>query len=450
MMKDEMFYPVRLIFSKRKAFNSIWECTKWAVLYALLVCILMVGCGGREADAETLVLAGELPLVLLDPATGEAAETFIVGRGFEALVGPVVAPNGTPVTLVVSSSYGSHLLRATFRDGFAWFDVLPELTTDAGSGTAVVTAGSASGAASLTLLPDVAVDPVIPFVGAKSIVADGAHYAMAVIIPFDQYGNLLPDGTVVNIKSSHPNGALRHYQPEVKHGFAWEEIYSTTTAGRTLVTATVHDAFGPEGAIIEIPGWPIPFDIFISPDNLPADGFHLLNIRSGIITDKNGNVMPDGTMIKYQMSDSDGSVREYPTVTLDGVAEVTVQTPRQPGVYQIRGTAFGMQTEPVTVEFLPGPALGEFAMALSFDTVDNAFLITAGPITGSLDQFVADGTEVQFTIRGANGVAWTAAALVDAGYATVPIRRSLLTRQTYRVEASVGAGYGELEFSIKK
>lgn len=422
----------------------------WLRLTAIFAWAFLIGCDAREAKPELFVLAGELPLVLVNSLTNEESDTFVAGSGFEVLVGPVAAPNGYPVSLVVSSSFGSHLLRATFEDGYAWFDVLPEMTTHAGAATAVVTADRATGHSALTILPDAAVDPVIPFVGAKSIVADGAHYAMAVVIPFDQYGNLLPDGTKINIKSDHPDGTLRRYQPDIQYGLAWEKIFSTTTAGRTTVTATVQDAYGPEGTFIEIPGWPTPFDIYTSPDELPADGFHLMTIRSDTITDGNGNVLPDGTMIKYQMTDSAGSVREYPTVTLDGIAAVTVQTPRQAGVYEIRGTAFGMQTNPVIVEFLPGPALGKIDVALSFDKVNRTLIITAGPIIGTLDQFVADGTEVDFTIRGADGGEWTEVALAEAGYAVLPVRRSLLTRQTYWVETAVGAGYGELVFTISK
>lgn len=411
-------------------------------LLIVFLLLFVLGCRANESPLphELFVLEGDIAL--------EVVETAVVGTPIQILAGPVDAPDGVPAILTYSTSYGIHMLRTTFQDSHAWFELPPEMTIRSGHSIVTVTSGNANGTATINLLADKMVDPVTPLVGARSIIADGAHWAMAVVVPFDQYGNPPPDGTEIVFKSLHPGDDLRIYETEVEHLLSWIQVFSGTTAGRTTISAEIDDAFGPEGTLMEIPGWPEPFQISADPPTLPADGFQLMNLRSDTIVDRFGNVIPDGTMIEYQIIGPDGNIREYPTLVLDGIAEVSIQSARVPGVYQVRGTAFGMQTEPFEIEFLAGPALGNIDVDIFVDQMAGDLVVTAGPIIGSLNQFVADGTDVYFTFTDGNGNSWTEMGFAEAGYSELRVRLVKLERSDYEVDVSVGQGAGRAEFSI--
>lgn len=411
-----------------------------AIIFTTSLVLLLLGCQSSEPPPieETFVLDGDLPIAV--------AETAVVGTTVEVLVGPVDVPNDVPILLTYSNSYGIHLLRATFQEQYAWFELKPEMTIRAGMATLVVTSGHAYGEAMIDMQADRMVDPVVPLVGARSIIADGAHYAMAVVVPTDQYGNPPPNGTMVDYKSLHPGDNLRQYEDDVEHLLSWIRVYSGTTAGRTIITAVVDDAFGPEGTLTEIPGWPEPFNITATPPTLPADGFHLVNLRSDTIVDRFGNVISDGTIVEYQLIGPDGAIREFPTLVIDGIAEVEIQSPRTPGMYEVRGLAYGMQTEPIEIEFSPGPALGQFEVLVRVDMEAGDLVVTAGPLISPLDQFVADGTDVFYTFTDENDNKWTEVAYAEAGYAELSVRLVKLEETNYQIDVRVGTARGSAEF----
>ncbi len=414
------------------------------LILILSLLLVAMGCrGGAEepSPAESFVLEGELPMTVV--------ETAVVGTPIEVLVGPVNVPNDVPILLTYSNSYGMHLLRATFQDEYAWFQLTPEMTTRSGIGTLVATSGDAYGEAKVDLRAAQMVDPVIPLVGARSIIADGAHWAMAVVVPADQYGNPPPNGTIVNYKSLHPGDNLRQYEDEVEHLLSWIRVYSGTKAGRTIITSVVDGAYGPEGTLMEIPGWPEPFGITATPPTSPADGFHLINLRSDTIVDRFGNVISDGTLVEYQLIGPNGDIREFPTMVIDGIAEIDIQAPRIPGTYQVRGLAYGMETQSLDIEFTPGPALGQFDVKVRVDSEAGDLVVTAGPLLSPLDQFVADGTDVFYTFTDENGNEWTEVAYAEGGLAVLRVRLVKLERTSYQINVQAGAASGDASFYVQ-
>lgn len=403
--------------------------------------LLLAGCHSESPSlAEQIVLDGTLPLT--------APETAVVGTPVEVLVGPVAAPNDVPVFLTLIGSYGNQVLRTTFQNGQAWFQLPAEATRRAGAAKIMVTSGNARGEATIQLLPDTAVSPVTPLVGARSIIADGAHWSMAVVIPFDQFGNPVAEGTNVSLKSLHPNDELRQYDSPITHLLAWERIYSTTQAGRTVISASVGEAYGMEAALLEIAGWPVPFDLFAEPAHVPADGFQLVTLRSAAIVDAQGNQMPDGTLVNFVVTGPESVRYVLPAYTLDGVAETVMQAPSVPGSYQVQAALYGMQSHPLQLDFAPGPAIGAIPAEIAIEQEAGALLLTVGPIVGSLNQFVADGTLVEFEITGPDGRIQTETAVTDAGFASLSLRLAQLAAGRHQVSINAGAGTGTAVFTI--
>lgn len=415
---------------------------RWTLNLFLAALLLAGGCRKEEetAPAPAFQLSGELTI--------EAPETAVVGQSIELLVGHEDAPDGMPVFLTMSGSYGHNLLRAKFEQGLAWFKFPPEMTVRSGITQLTASADQASGQTSLFILPDQPIEPIQPLIGARSIIADGEHWAMAVVIPFDQFGNPIAEGTPVNMRSLHPQQQLKTYQPKIEHLMAWQRIYSSTSAGRTIISANIGAVHGPEGVLLEIPGWPVPFALYSDPQTLPADGFQLLTLRSDMIRDQHANIMPDGTLVNFVVDGPTGDRRVLPTVTVDGIAETTMQAPLIPGTYTIQAAVYGMASDPLVVHFTPGPAVGRFSVRVTPDPLNDALLVKAGPITGALDQYVPDGTPAYFSLVDEGGKEQRLTAVVDTGYATLSLRRILLPSGQYNISVSAGNGTGEVMLTI--
>lgn len=426
---------------KQKTLTNRYLSPSPFLLVSLSLLLTLPSCG-RSASPTPITLDGRLTITAPDTAT--------VGDTIELTIGPAAAPNGTPIQLTLLGSYGPQLLRAEFQNGQAWFQIPAEMTTRSGTVTLHARSGNAHGEHTLELLPDEPIEPLIPLVGPRSLIADGDHWAMAVVIPFDQYGNPIAEGTPVQMRALHPGEHLTQYTPKVKHLLAWQRMYSRTTAGRTVITANIGRVYGPEAILMEIAGWPEPFTITADPPTLPADGFQLITLRTSIIRDKNDNILPDGTQLTFVMNGADGRTRTIPAQIVDGVAETFMQTPLVSGDYKIQATILGMQSNPLTIEFTPGPAIGRFPLDFELNNQDGAVYLTAGPIIGNLEQYVPDGTPVTFEITDEQNNTQTAIAYTDQGYATAELRRIQFTDGRYEIHASAGSGSGHIAVTIKR
>jgi len=409
-----------------------------------LALFFLTACSGAENVEAPLKIVSELTGVL--PI--QVAESATVGEELDVLVGPINAADGTPVVLTMLGSFGPRILRSEFKDNQAYFRITADLSTRAGWVDIVATSGEAKGSAILHLLPDEPVEPITPLVGARSIIADAGHWAMIVAIPFDRFGNPIAEGTPVDMRSLHPGKALRNYDSKIEYLLAWERIYSGTKAGRTIISVNIDEVHGPEGILLEIPGWPVPFPIEADPLTLPADGFQLMSLRTGEIVDQYDNMMLDGTLVNFVIDGPAGNLRIIPAQTVDGVAETIIQAPNEPGSYTIRAAVFGMESEPLVVEFTLGPAVSQFDIDVEINSEKGELALTAGPITGELDQYVPDGTPVTYDIIGPDKVTHTVTAVSDAGYATGTIRLINLTNGLQKVEAKAGSGSGTVTFKL--
>jgi len=380
---------------------------------------------------------------------------------------PVDTDAGEPISLVVrgdgdgpffvlaTGTFGSVPITGTLNGGAASLTLDSIYSSQAGAVTFFARADNAQAQATTTIRSGPPVDPILPLVGPRSIVADGAHWTMLVAVPIDRYGNPLADGFPVTIRAQHPVpegedplAALEVQTGQVERLFAWVRVYSRTKAGRTFLSVNAGDAASPERDVQEVPGTPVSFALYAVPAVAVADGRQTVEISSDQIRDRFGNLLLDGMNVQLLSDSADGSRRMIPTFTQDGRIYATLQSPDQPGELVLHALIDGVLSEPLSLRFTDGPAVQPFPVAM--ELTDTYLNLTAGPLLGPIDQFIPDGTTVYFTITDPDGVPIEAEAVAEYGYATLQLRREDLMVGAYRVKAVVGTGLVETGFVARE
>lgn len=409
-------------------------------LLLLEIGFMLAGCSTKPTPSFTL--NGSLPL--------RSAKTISAGEPTTITVGPRVVADGMPVTLIATGSYGLRIYQAVFRHREAQFFLSGKETQQSGVVNLTALAGKARGSTQLLIQPSTPVEPLTPLIGARAIIADAQHWSMTVLIAFDTFGNPVAEGTQVEVLALHPDGRLEKKVIEVHHLLAWVRIFSDTKAGRTLIATRIGPIHGSEGTLLEVAGWPVPFSISADPQPLPADGRLITMLRTAPVLDRFGNAVPDGTLVTFIVYAPDGSFSTVPAYTIGGIAEAPLQAPLQPGSYIAQATILGMESKKTTIVFIAGATTNTFTISVQHSSIDNTFLLRAGPLLGSLGQFIPDGTPVRFIITNARGQSQELDSISDAGYAQVELFPGQFPAGVYTTHVIAGSGQALLKFTLRR
>jgi hypothetical protein len=379
----------------------------------------------------TSSLTGTLPI--------EVNHITHVGVALQVKVGPVANSDGQPVTLIAWGTVGPRVYQTIFQHQFASFRLSSTQMQQSGTLSLQVKSGNAQGATSVTIQPGSAVEPLIPLVGARAVIADAFHWSMVVVVPTDAFGNPVTEGTQVEVQAQHPDNTTDHYIVAVHHLLAWSRITSHTTAGRTTIAVQIGSVHGPAGTLTETAGWPVPFQLSATPSPITADGQRLLTISTASIRDRYGNVMPDGTLVTFVVDYPGGATASIPTQTIDGVAQTVLQVPQQNGTITVYAMILGASSRVFHVNIAPGLAIDPFAIHLQHDDQQHIETLRAGPLLGPLGQYVPDGTNVRFKLTSSHGAVTWLNTTTQSGYAQTAIHYLLYPAGTYAITVFVGS-----------
>lgn len=366
--------------------------------------------------------------------TIEVAPTSIVGVDLPMRVH--VAPDWDGlVTVTLQTSYAVHVQTVPIQQGLGTMLLTKPWNEQRGDVTIVARVGQLQASATTSLQPSAVVEPIRPLVGARSIIANGATWSMVVVIPHDQFGNPIADASVVDMTAQRPNQQLTRLTAKTAHLLAWQRLYSQTVAGKTLISVQSQSRFGPQAELLEVAGWPVHVSLELA-QPLPrftADGHTFIPIQTTLIHDAFGNVMPDGTSVVFEVDDGLGQKRSINSVTIRGIAEAQILSPNRATKLAIQARVFRITSAPLTIDVAPNGAADFMLQAV---VATDVISITAGPIIGSLQQYVPDGTIALLQVNGPTSFEQTTD--VVAGYLQTTIRRSLLPSGRYLLTCWVG------------
>lgn len=367
-------------------------------------------------------------LLVMVPVTGRAAavDTTSTTAPVVGLPGELTAGSTLPVTvsgvegsvsLTVLGSWGTAVRTADAVDGVATFALPPEITRGTGTLTLVADAGGQVGTGTVTVLSGPAVGPLLPVVGARSIVADAADRSMVVAIPVDEWGNTIAEGSPVTVVHRDPSGLTSTADTTVAHLLGWLELSSGTVAGRGQVwlQAGPKDAVtGQQVSLDEVAGPPLPFTLSAvdpsQPARLGADGQNLVVLRTSVLADRYGNVQPDGTLVTIEWNGPRGRSRAS-AVTISGVAEMSVQAPALAGTLTVTAISRGTTTA-AGLDLVFPAVVTDVPVDTRVD--ERGLVVTVGPVNRTGGTYVPDGTTATVTLTDRAGHTVSASAgLVD-------------------------------------
>jgi hypothetical protein len=230
------------------------------------------------------------------------------------------------------------------------------------------------------------------YIGSKSIPADnGKHWALLSVLPVDRYFNMVEDSSRIEFNEIRPNGSEIKLSSRTKTGIAFIKILSQKVKGKTLLTAQIDQAYGKEKELLELPYFPEKLSIVSESSILYADSRQFFKIYTKESFDKYQNRVADGTLIIFKVKDAKNNHSFYRSYTIDGIASVNIQNPKIPGTLEIVAVIENVtQSLPLSLKFKP--YIADFYLR-----IDNKVqFLEIGPVIGSINQYAADGTEVDF------------------------------------------------------
>lgn len=396
------------------------------------------------------------PVVMSEPVRAlriEAPPLLQAGAPLTVLV-HVTPPTATSaILLTMQGTFGFLPQEQRPVGGVARFPLMLVHTRFAGTVHLRASSAGVVTNAELELTPGPAVDPILPLVGPRAIVAGGEQWTMVVATPRDALDNPVAEQSVVTFQAQHPvartetpTAGLETITTQTQHLLTWTRIYSHNYAGTLRIAVNADFGHSPERVVLITPGVPLPFQLLTDKVSAPADGRQLVQISSSQITDRFGNILPDGTSVLLLATMTDQDRRSLPAITIDGRIYTTIQAPSQPGTMRLQGWIAGVGSEPLTIVFTPGPAVQPIRVATQKTAA--GIQVIAGPLLGELGQFIPDGTVVTFHINAPDGQAEVATAASDYGYAQILLRRGALVDGDYRVTVTAGTGQGAVTFPV--
>ncbi|RJP60137.1 MAG: hypothetical protein C4541_04675, partial [Candidatus Auribacter fodinae] len=349
-------------------------------------------------------------------------------------------------------------IQVSAANGKIQFDVRSSLTSGdpVEPGIAVVTAvgdgtapDRAEGAVSITLTRDVPYGTISMSAQNTPLVADGMSESIVTSLPItDRYNNPVGEGIMVSISTTR-GSIVEDAAPEAVNNQVLTDAASTitftvragTSSGAATVTALSNVGTAQGQISIQInPDVPAGIiTLYALSPALELDGVSSTQVTSGLITDANGNIAADGTLVTVDITngtisaaDQDGGISGIQVAVSGGMISFSVTSNGAvlgEGIISadsVEGSASGL----LSIDFIPGSPSGIISLNASpssivadpysfapVEGVTTETTISSGIITDAAANVVADGE--LFTVYTSRGIITSADA--DPGISGIQV-----------------------------
>lgn len=234
------------------------------------------------------------------------------------------------------------------------------------------------------------------YLGPTSIFADNSDQSMLVVLPQDEFGNPLPEGTEI-VKTEKFGESVQSSPLMVSDMIAHNLTGAKKVVGDIFITANMAGQFSKEFTINVLPTVADDFTISMKRNHPYADGNQIVSFTTSTILDVYGNTLADGTMVNFMIQDENGKRFQTYGQTLNGVAIAKMLHPEVPGKWKVWANISGAsKSNALQLEF--DAAVLDYPVHISND----GKTITVGPILSYMKQWVPDGMGISLKVVSPN------------------------------------------------
>ncbi len=283
----------------------------------------------------------------------------------------------------------------------------------------------------ITMVPGTSYAPEVEaYCGPKQILAGGEDFTMVIGSSLDSLDNPWPVGTEITYRYVFKSHAkLRTAKTKVLHSYV--RFYSDNESGTPVISVAKDNSSRNEFDITIYPNHPKSFKLSYDRAHPYADGKQITTIVTNEIIDTLGNRIADGSMVYFEIKTSYGEIMQAMGTTVGGIADITLPAPAKAMDWSVRAYIEDYsQSNTISIPYLP--SVKPFAIQW---TKDQQLII--GPVTGFLQQYVPNYTEMEVMICAAHTEV-TKTIYSREGMAFLDVGEMGLEKGTYTV--TVGCG----------
>jgi prophage maintenance system killer protein len=215
---------------------------------------------------------------------------------------------------------------------------------------------------------------------------------MYITIPTDGFDNPKPENTAVEFKEQFLN-TITNQTIKTKDLIAWKNINAPTQSGLVLVSAACDKTITKEFDAVIYPGIATDFTISFSRNHEFADGNQITTMKTSIIKDKFGNVVSDGTLVSFAITNQEKNLLKSFGTTIDGVATTQILHPDHQEIFTVKAFVTGIaESNSLTIDYQP------INPKIEYNFSNNNRTLTVGPLRSFMNQLVPDGCKVSLKI----------------------------------------------------
>lgn len=325
----------------------------------------------------------------------ESDSTLTVGEGLIVGIHTKNIPQGEKILITCQNSWGMDVLEKEVNSSLIRLILSKKFTRISGIITLkVFYLGKELGRKQVEVLPKKTAEPLDAYLGAKSILANGKDWAMITAIPTDTFGNPVKNHTPITYEILRPDGTQYEIQSTTENLVSFQIINSLTKAGKTFIGVSLNGVASREKELLEVADFPVNFTIKADSHSIYADDHQFFKIKTSVLRDRNNNIMPEGTAVSFLCKEPSGTGRLLNSYTIDGIAELSVQNPKEAGTLEVIASVYGGGKSNVLALDFMSPI---DHINVRYETESQR--LNVGPLIAQLNQLVPNGTQVKLVFE---------------------------------------------------
>ncbi|MBT8316495.1 MAG: hypothetical protein HKP59_02600 [Lutibacter sp.] len=349
--------------------------------------------------------------------------------------------NGKKPLLFIHNSYGSTVISPKKVEAKLDFIIPPVFSKKTGIlNWTLIYEGKSQLKSSIEILPNNTTKTLIEsYLGPRSIQAGKRDYSMFVIIPTDEFDNPLLENTSLKINQQFLDN-ITSTEEKTKNLIAWNTIMAKEKAGSILVSSSCNSTNSNELTTIIYPSNPTNFIISFNRNHDFADGNQITELTTSKIVDEFGNTISDGTMVVFNIVNTENTILKTRATTINGFAKAKILHPDSKDIWSVKGFVNGLaESNTITINY--EPITTNFNVHFS----ENNRKITVGPIESFMNQLIPDGALVKLKIFNNNNLVETKTGTSYKGFITFEIAAEFYRENSYSFIVEVLGNSKEIE-----